>query len=400
MRTLLNKFGGRKIVLISAFSLYFGISLPYFMLGSVWPTMRLDLGLPFEYIGILNITMLISCMVACIISRKFLRRFITGNLLLFVFLLYIITLFSLFFVKTGLLLTLLLIPLGFLSGITDSGSNLYVSSNYTARGMSFLHLCGSLGAIFGPVIIMFSITRISLQSAWLFTSIVCVVFLIPLLFSRAKGYWVDIRPLLTVSHSKTPKATTSKKDITIAMFTLTSFFLFSGAGNMIGNLMSSYLVDMFNTSIETSSLSVMVYLGALTVGRLISGIFVNRYGEKKIIRIGFVFAILGCITGVLFPSVVGAFAAMCIIGFGTSPVYPCIIHDSRNRFSGSLKDGIVGYFVAVFQTGSAATFIMSRVFARVGLEFLLPTIAVFYFLSFLINEYAIRISSQNKALNL
>ena len=396
LTNLSNSFRGGKIVLMSVYALYVGISLPYFMLGSVWPAMRLDLGLPFEYIGVLNITMLISYMAACIASGWFLRRFLTGNLLLYAFLLYIAALFSLFFVMTGLLLTLLLIPLGFFMGIADSGSNFYVSSAYTAKAMTFLHLWGSLGAIIGPVIIMFCVTRASLQSTWVFTAAICLILLIPLPLTKRKGYWQDIRKPANASPSKAATRETSKKDNTVAAFTLVSFFLFASSGNMIGNLMSSYMTSLFNTGIETASLSVMVYLGALTVGRLASGVFVTRYGEKKIIRIGFVLAILGCIAGLLFRSVEGAFVAVGIIGIGTSPVYPCIIHDSRNRFTGPLKDSIVGYFVAVFQTGSVGTFVMSRVFARIGLGFLPPAIALFYFLSLVINEHAIRISSRTE----
>jgi MFS family permease len=403
----LNRLGSRRFLLATIYASYIGLGLPYFVLGAAWPAMRTELGLPVSYIGVLNTAMMLCTMAAALLNGRLMSRFYSGNVFCVAYAFYVLTALCLSFAKTGAALTMLLIPLGLCMGTVDSGNNLFVSLNYSSRGMMYMHFSWGVGAMSGPFVILYCVENLTWQSAYLFVSILGGAILIPLIYCRAKGYWIDIRlpdaprmserkhdGNLDAEESALPVPAGQRPPLCVVASSLGVFFCQSGCGGQIGNLTSSYLRDDLGTTVDTGGMAVMVYLGAMTVGRLLFGFFVSRAGTQAIIRVGLALGMGGSILSACVPTPAGVFCGVAVVGFGIGPVFPCMVQETQMRFWGGFRKHMVGYQVAAAQIGSASiTFFASVYYGKMGMQFLFPVIATLFAASIVFNEYVNRHTS-------
>ena len=78
----------------------------------------------------------------------------------------------------------------------------------------------------------------------------------------------------------------------------------------------------------------VVYMGAMVVGRLTNDRWVDRWGERRIIRVGAVIGAAG-VLGVIVSGPLGqpllAFAGFAAVGLGSSPMFPVMVGVAGSR---------------------------------------------------------------------
>ena len=124
-------------------------------------------------------------------------------------------------------------------------------------------------------------------------------------------------------------------------FVLLAFFGFCALECTAGLWASSYLVGERGVDPETAAqFTALFYMGE-TAGRVANGFIADRFGDRKMIRIGILVMIAG-VALVLTPVNAVSLAGLIVIGLGAAPVYPCVIHSTPENFGKENSQALVG----------------------------------------------------------
>ncbi len=409
------------MLLAVIYAAFISLGLPDGALGVAWPFMRQDFGKPLEAAGLLTIILTICSAVSSIFGSRLTARFGIG----------ILTLASCLMTAAGLLgyslapVFIALIPavllLGFGQGAIDAGLNSYVASHYSSRHMNWLHSCWGIGATAGPAVITAAIAagmgwRTGYRILALMQGSVAVLLFLSL------GLWQRVHTLRTARTSPAsetaagtapaypgtddrtkpahthPAVCDQKKENRAAAAQVAIFALYVSCEFAVGLWGYSLLVESRGVSAVTAGIWMAAYYGAITGGRLVTGMVVNRLGNKLMIRLGLSVAFFGLMLLLLpfrIPALPEWFNALAVIliGTGFAPVYPCTSHETPRRFRPGKAERVMGYQVGAACLGGAflpAAFGMAARYTT--LEILPWTVMVLVTAIFILNRKVIKLT--------
>ena len=341
---------------------FISLGLPDSLLGSAWPQMHLDLGaqLSMEVI----ISMLISCgtVISSLFSEKIIYKFGTGMISAVSTLLTAVALFGFSVSGNFYMLCFLAIPYGLGAGAIDAALNNYVALHFASRHMSWLHCFWGIGAAVGPYVMG---VAMSLGKGWrggyLAISVIQLVLTI-VLFAAL--------PLWKINQEKNEESITEKKEpkklkeifkIKGVAFVLIAFFCYCAVEQTTGLWASSYFVINRGLSNHTAASFVGLFYIGITGGRFLSGFIADKFGDKKMIRLG----ICGILIGVVFLLIpanqlfssykmlkeIFPLIGLGFVGFGCAPIYPSVIHATPDNFGKENSQAIIGIQMAFAYMG-------------------------------------------------
>lgn len=341
---------------------FISLGLPDSLLGSAWPQMHLDLGAQLSMEGI--ISMLISCgtVISSLFSEKIIYKFGTGMISAVSTLLTAVALFGFSVSGNFYMLCFLAIPYGLGAGAIDAALNNYVALHFASRHMSWLHCFWGIGAAVGPYVMG---VAMSLGKGWrggyLAISVIQLVLTI-VLFAAL--------PLWKINQEKNEESITEKKEpkklkeifkIKGVAFVLIAFFCYCAVEQTTGLWASSYFVINRGLSNHTAASFVGLFYIGITGGRFLSGFIADKFGDKKMIRLG----ICGIIIGVVFLLIpanqlfssykmlkeIFPLIGLGFVGFGCAPIYPSVIHATPDNFGKENSQAIIGIQMAFAYMG-------------------------------------------------
>ena len=341
---------------------FISLGLPDSLLGSAWPQMHLDLGAQLSMEGI--ISMLISCgtVISSLFSEKIIYKFGTGMISAVSTLLTAVALFGFSVSGNFYMLCFLAIPYGLGAGAIDAALNNYVALHFASRHMSWLHCFWGIGAAVGPYVMG---VAMSLGKGWrggyLAISVIQLVLTI-VLFAAL--------PLWKINQEKNEESITEKKEpkklkeifkIKGVAFVLIAFFCYCAVEQTTGLRASSYFVINRGLSNHTAASFVGLFYIGITGGRFLSGFIADKFGDKKMIRLG----ICGILIGVVFLLIpanqlfssykmlkeIFPLIGLGFVGFGCAPIYPSVIHATPDNFGKENSQAIIGIQMAFAYMG-------------------------------------------------
>ena len=341
---------------------FISLGLPDSLLGSAWPQMHLDLGAQLSMEGI--ISMLISCgtVISSLFSEKIIYKFGTGMVSAISTLLTAVALFGFSVSGNFYMLCFLAIPYGLGAGAIDAALNNYVALHFASRHMSWLHCFWGIGAAVGPYVMG---AAMSLGKGWrggyLAISVIQLALTI-VLFAAL--------PLWKINQGKNEESITEKKEpkklkeifkIKGVAFVLTSFFCYCAVEQTTGLWASSYLVINRGLSSHTAASFVGLFYIGITAGRFLSGFITDKFGDKKMIRLGICGILIGVVflmipANQLFPGYkmlkeMFPLIGLGFVGFGCAPIYPSVIHATPDNFGKENSQAIIGIQMAFAYMG-------------------------------------------------
>ena len=339
---------------------FISLGLPDSLLGSAWPLMHLEMGVPISYMGI--ITMLISggTIVSSLMSDRLTRKFGTKILTVASVFLTVIALFGFSFANNFSMLIVFAIPYGIGAGAIDAALNNYVALHYKAKHMSWLHCFWGVGTIVSPFVMGYALTSSTWNNGYRIVGFMQLVIGIILLLTLS--VWkVNEDVVSTISEDVGLFKALRIKGV---FFLLLGFLAYCAAETTTMQWASTYFVEVKGISIErAASFASLFYIG-ITAGRFISGFITDKLGDRKMILLGSSVLIVGILTlAIPSSSYELAFASFIIIGLGCAPIYPCIIHSTPYNFGAKNSGVIIGIQMASAYLG--ATF-MPPIFGVLG----------------------------------
>ncbi|AIQ30360.1 MFS transporter [Paenibacillus sp. FSL P4-0081] len=350
------------VFLIIIYMAFISLGLPDSMLGAAWPIMRLDYGAPVETAGLLSMIVVAGTIISSLASSAVLKRLGTGMVTFISVAVTALALLGFSYSSSVVWLAVLALPLGLGAGSIDTGLNNYVATHYKAHHMSWLHCFWGIGAMLGPIIMSRYIAGGDSWRTGYFTvsmiqfSLVVLLFISLPLWKRAgksgspQAENVRNEPETVMAAEAASGNVLRIKGVKLAMIT---FLFYCGVEATVGLWGSSYLVNVKGVSAATAAGWVSLYYGGITAGRLLTGFITFRFSNKELIRGGLVISMLGALVLALPLPAVFSLVAFILIGLGSAPIFPCMLHETPARFGQANSQKIMGYQMALAYTGGA-----------------------------------------------
>ncbi len=328
---------------------FISLGLPDALLGSAWPSMYTELNVPLSSAGLISMIIAAGTVVSSLMSERLTRRFGPGKVTAFSVGLTAVSLGGFALSGSYWQLCLLAVPYGLGAGSVDACLNNFVALHYASRHMSWLHCMWGIGASVGPHIMGRAITAgQSWHAGYGYIAVLQIVLTFVLLMSLPK--WKQ--PTDSGAQSRPMEPVTLRQALFIrgVREVLTCFFCYCALEQTAGLWASSYLVLKNGLPAEkAASLAALYYMG-LTVGRALSGFLTPRLDDRAMVRTGFVLILLGV---VCVPLGGGAtLAGLVILGLGSAPIYPCLIHSTPGFFGAGNSQAIIGMQMASAYVGT------------------------------------------------
>ena len=327
---------------------FISLGLPDGLLGSAWPSIYPEIGVPVSYAGIISMIICLGTVISSLFSDRLTHWLGAGKVTAISVAMTAAALLGFSCTGSFWILCLWAIPYGLGAGSVDAALNNYVALHYSGRHMNWLHCMWGVGASIGPYIMGFLLTGGQHWSAgYRYIGIAQILLSVVLLFSLS--LWkqsprdADAPPLPLKEVFRIPGA----KQVMLA------FFCYCALEQTSALWGASYLTIHAGFSPETAaSMGSLFFLG-ITLGRAISGFVADRFGDTRMIRMGFVIISMGVFLLILpFGPWISA-GGLLIIGFGCAPIYPCVIHSTPVHFGADRSQALIGIQMASAYVGTA-----------------------------------------------
>lgn len=360
-----------QLLLAIIYLAFISLGLPDSLLGSAWPTMYQQFGVPISYAGIISMIISAGTIVSSLQSDRLTKKLGTGKVTAISVAATAVALFGFSFSHSFWALCLWAIPYGLGAGSVDASLNNYVALHYESRHMSWLHCMWGVGATAGPYIMGIAL---SMGQGWnmgyRYIGIIQVVLTAVLVFSLPlwKGRKSPIENLQNAEMEQLLENASEKADTTAekalslreilkiagAKEVMLCFFCYCALEQTAGLWASSYLTLHKGVSSETAAIFASLFYIGITVGRAISGFITMKLNDTQMVRLGQSIIVLGIMAMVLPGSNVLALAGLILIGLGCAPIYPCVIHSTPAHFGTDKSQAIIGVQMAFAYIGILA----------------------------------------------
>ena len=332
---------------------FISLGLPDALLGSAWPVMYPQFGVPVSYAGLISAIICAGTIVSSLCSDRLTRRFGAGRVTAFSVMLTALGLFGFSVSGSFWLLCVIAVPYGLGAGGVDAALNNYVAVHYASHHMSWLHCMWGLGASIGPYVMSYVLTHGRGWNMGYRYIAVFQVFLTAVLF-LSLPLWKSRKGGAQEAASAPALSLRATLAIPGAKQVIGAFFCYCALEQTAMLWGSSYLVLHSGVDAETAASFASLFLIGMTVGRGASGFLTFRLSDTSMIRLGQALIAVGILALLLPLGQGGTLAGLALIGLGCAPVYPCIIHSTPAHFGAERSQAIIGIQMASAYVGSLA----------------------------------------------
>lgn len=343
-----------QLLLAIIYLSFISLGLPDPLLGSAWPTMYPELGVPISYAGIVSVIISMGTVISSLQSDRLTKKFGAGMITAVSVAMTAIALFGFSISNSFLLLCLWAIPYGLGAGSVDAALNNFVALHFSSRHMSWLHCMWGVGTTFGPYVMGFALTHdYGWNIGYRFVSFLqiglsLIIFLsLPLWKKSPSQYEAQ-------STKKQEEPLSLKKILGIkgAKEVMLTFFCYCALESTAMLWAGSYLTLYRGLSAQKAAgMAALLFIG-ITVGRAINGFLTIRFSDTTLIRMGECILAVGVVVLLLPFGIMTAYIGLLLIGLGCAPVYPCIIHSTPAHFGADKSQAIIGVQMASAYVGT------------------------------------------------
>lgn len=331
---------------------FISLGLPDSLLGSAWPSMYGQLGVPVSFAGIISMIIAAGTIISSLFSDSLIKKLGTGKLTAISVCMTAAALFGFSSSDSFILLCIWSIPYGLGAGSVDAALNNFVALHYKAKHMSWLHCFWGVGVTAGPYIMGYCLTG---NKTW--NSGYSIVAFLQIILTAILFFSLPVWKAANVVESENVKKYKSVKIVNLmnlqgARPAFTAFFCYCSVEQTAGLWGASYMVMNRGVSVEKAAeLASLFYLG-ITVGRFISGFITMKLSDKNMIRWGQGIILLGISLLLLPMGNMVMYIGFILIGLGCAPIFPSLLHETPENFGADLSQGIMGVQMACAYIGT------------------------------------------------
>jgi len=348
-------------LLILAYVAFVALGMPVSLMGVAWPTLRAELSLPLDALGLLFISSTIGYLISSFIIARLISRFGIGSLLVFSCLLSAVAFIGYTIAPSWAIIIIMGAFGGFGSGVMDAGLNTYLAAEYNEGQMQWLHASFGIGATLSPLIMTASLALFtSWRPAFIFVSIVMVIMAICFVFTLSA--WK--RPKRHSTGAAESEATelglmdyhTSLWKTLLRMITWVSillFLLYTGAEYTLGSWTYTLFTEGRGVSPQLAGLWAGGFWATFTIGRILAGLYAHRIRLNTMMNAAFGLALVGSLLFWWNPIAWVGVAGVFIVGFAMAPIFPGLVSSTGQRVGPHHAGNTIGIQISAAGLGGA-----------------------------------------------
>lgn len=348
-----------QLLLAIIYLAFISLGLPDSLLGSAWPTMYIQFGVPISYAGIISMIIAGGTIISSLQSDRLTKWLGTGKVTAISVATTAVALLGFSFTHSFRVLCLWAIPYGLGAGSVDASLNNYVALHYKSRHMSWLHCMWGVGATTGPYIMGIALSAgHGWNMGYRYTGVIQMILTAALIFSlplwKGRTEEAEVEELQTdpVENGKKVLSVREILKISGAREVMICFFCYCALEQTTGLWASSYLNLHKGIPAETAATFASLFFIGITVGRAISGFVTMKLNDIQMIRLGQGIIVAGIVAMILPGSNILAMAGLILIGLGCAPIYRCVIHSTPAHFGADKSQAIIGVQMAFAYIGT------------------------------------------------
>ncbi len=339
-----------SLLLIVIYVAFIGLGVPDSLIGSAWPAIHTELGIPVEMVSILTFLISGCTVLSSMFSTRILNKLGTAKVTAFSTAMTALSLLGFSLVPSFLFMIPLAIVLGLGAGAIDSGLNNYVALHCKASHMNFLHCFYGVGVSLSPYIMAQAFSNVGWRGGYRYAFYVqlgialLLIFSIPLWKKNSSTQEAEEASGVTISIAEMIKKSEVRQVWIIMLMT-------NAIEYACGVWGSTYLVEEKGFEIEHGALALTIYYVGMSIGRFVSGLLANKIKTWKRVFIGCVILAPAIIIMILPLGNIFAVLGLFLIGLGNGSIYPNMIHLTPHNFGKELSQSIMGSQIAFAYIG-------------------------------------------------
>ena len=359
---------------------FISLGLPDSLLGSAWPVIHAELGVPMSWAGAVSIIVSLGTVVSSLQSDRLTKKLGTGKVTAISVGMTAAALFGFSVSGSFWMLCLWAVPYGLGAGSVDAALNNYVALHYASRHMSWLHCMWGLGAAVGPYVMGLALAGgAGWHMGYRYISLLQIALTAVLVISLP--LWRLHRTGAVGEENRNAAPLTLPQILRIpgAKEVMAAFFCYCALEQTAILWASSYLHVYKGIPAETAAGYAGLFFLGITVGRALSGFLTMKLSDPQMIRLGQGIIALGVLVMLLPAHEYVALAGLVLVGLGCAPIYPCVIHSTPDHFGADKSQAVIGVQMASAYVG---TCLMPPLFGLIA-SYVTPGLLPLYLLAIL-----------------
>ncbi len=348
------------------------LGLPDGLLGIAWPSIQSSLNVSLDDLGWLVLSSAAGFLITSFFSGRLLQASRSGMGS------YLLVSSA---VRAGAILVYALAPswpiliaaalfAGAGGGALDAGINTYFAVNRSPRLMNWLHACFGLGVTIGPAI-MTPVLEAGWSWRWAYVVAVVLLILVAAAFGLTRRHWQDLEMPVAERSSGAQARDTLK--MPMAWLGVGLFFACAGIEMTAGQWSFTLFTVGRSVPVSVAGFWVGAYWAGFTAGRVLFGIFANRFSVIRSLRLAMLGTVVGSVLLWWNPLDAGGLIGLALLGFALGPVYPLLAVDTPRRLGRDHVANAIGFQTSAGGLGVAVLPAVAGLLAgRLTLEIIGP----------------------------
>ncbi len=367
----------RANLLALSYIAFVALGLPASLMGVAWPTLRAELGLPLDALGLLLISSTIGYLISSFIIARLISRYGIGALLIFSCLLSGVAFIGYTVAPSWALIIVMGGLGGFGTGVMDAGLNTYLAAEYNEGQMQWLHASFGLGATLSPLIMTAGLALFaSWRPAYIFVGVLMLIM--------AACFFVTLpawkRPkALSTGAAEHEGGELGLMDYRTSLWhtllrgvvwvSILMFLLYTGAEFTLGTWTYTLFTEGRGVSPQLAGLWAGGFWATFTIGRVLAGLYAHRIRLNTMMDGALVLALVGAVLFWWNPIAVVGVAGVFIVGFAMAPIFPGLVSSTSQRVGRHHAGNTIGIQMSAAGLGGAVLPSLAGLLAaRISLE--------------------------------
>ena len=339
------------LLLVIIYLSFISLGLPDALLGAAWPIMSQEFAVPVSYAGGISLIIAMGTVVSSLQSDRLTKWLGAGKVTAISVAMTAVAIYGFSVSGEYWQLCLWAIPYGLGAGSVDASLNNYVALHYASRHMSWLHCMWGLGASIGPYIMGIALTGgMGWNMGYGIIAVIQICLSAALFLSLPLWKKRSDEP---GENGEKAKPLTLKQIVVIrgAKEVMLAFFCYCALEQTCILWGSSYFFLHIGLDEETAASLAALYMLGLTFGRFLNGFLTYKINDTNLIRLGEGLIGLGVVVMLLPFGKWAAMIGLVLMGLGSAPIYPCIIHSTPAHFGEENSQALIGVQMASAYVG-------------------------------------------------
>ena len=339
------------LLLVIIYLSFISLGLPDALLGAAWPIMSQEFAVPVSYAGGISLIIAMGTVVSSLQSDRLTKWLGAGKVTAISVAMTAVAIYGFSVSGEYWQLCLWAIPYGLGAGSVDASLNNYVALHYASRHMSWLHCMWGLGASIGPYIMGIALTGgMGWNMGYGIIAVIQICLSAALFLSLPLWKKRSDEP---GENGEKAKPLTLKQIVGIrgAKEVMLAFFCYCALEQTCILWGSSYFFLHIGLDEETAASLAALYMLGLTFGRFLNGFLTYKINDTNLIRLGEGLIGLGVVVMLLPFGKWAAMIGLVLMGLGSAPIYPCIIHSTPAHFGEENSQALIGVQMASAYVG-------------------------------------------------